>query len=51
MTLYVERNVLQSVDPLNLPYEEGRGGLAYERFVGAARVTPTVLPPVWWDKR
>ena len=31
MTLYVERNVLQSVDPLNLPYETGAEG-AYERF-------------------
>lgn len=31
MTLYVERNVLQVVDPMNLPYEAGAAG-AYERF-------------------
>lgn len=31
MTLYVERNVLQVVDPMNLPYEAGAEG-AYERF-------------------
>jgi len=31
MTLYVERNVVQTVDPFNLPYETGAGG-AYERF-------------------
>ena len=31
MTLYVERNVLQSVDPLNLPYALNARG-AYERF-------------------
>lgn len=31
MTLYVERNVLQSVDPFNLPYALGAEG-SYERF-------------------
>ncbi|MBL6646298.1 MAG: hypothetical protein ISP55_07590 [Flavobacteriales bacterium] len=31
MTLYVERNVLQVVDPMNLPYQAGAEG-AYERF-------------------
>ncbi len=31
MTLYVERNVIQLVDPFNLPYELGAAG-AYERF-------------------
>lgn len=31
MTLYVERSVLQSVDPFNLPYELNAEG-AYERF-------------------
>ena len=31
MTLYVERNVIQLVDPFNLPYELGADG-AYERF-------------------
>lgn len=31
MTLYVERNVIQVVDPMNLPYAPGAAG-AYERF-------------------
>lgn len=31
MTLYVERHVVQVVDPMNLPYQSGAEG-AYERF-------------------
>jgi len=31
MTIYVERNVLQAVDPLNLPYDPDSAG-AFERF-------------------
>ena len=39
MTLYVERNVLQVVDPMNLPYTPGNDG-AYERFCWAGTCYP-----------
>lgn len=48
MTLYVERNVVQAVDPMNLPYEVGAPG-AYERFCWGGTCYPygsaqSVLP-------
>ena len=39
MTLRVERNVLQVVDPMNLPYSPGNEG-AYERFCWAGTCYP-----------
>jgi|AOAMet1_18_M0_10_1038524.scaffolds.fasta_scaffold05812_2 hypothetical protein len=39
MTLYVERNVIEVVDPMNLPYEPGNEG-AYERFCWAGTCYP-----------
>ena len=39
MTVYVERNVIQVVDPMNLPYVAGGEG-AYERFCWAGTCYP-----------
>ena len=46
MTLSVQRNVIQTVDPFNLPYEIGAGA-PMSASAGAAPAIPMALAPVW----